>query len=61
VLGTGAAQRELLPALMAAYAHADHVVGLDVDRDQVGDGGLGWAVRGRYPWPQRRLARPPRR
>jgi hypothetical protein len=33
VLGTGAAQRELLPALMAAYVHADHVVGLDVDRD----------------------------
>eukprot|EP00887_Chlorella_sp_A99_P001442 scaffold8.g1442.t1 len=25
VLGTGAAQRELLPALMAAYHHADHV------------------------------------
>ena len=34
VLGTGAAQTDLLPALMAAYAHADHVVGLDVDRDQ---------------------------
>lgn len=35
VLGTGAAQTELLPALMAAYSHADHVVGLDVDKDQV--------------------------
>lgn len=35
VLGTGAAQTDLLPALMAAYAHADHVVGLDVDKDQV--------------------------
>ena len=34
VLGTGAAQTDLLPALMAAYAHADHVVGLDVDKDQ---------------------------
>jgi ubiquitin-protein ligase len=33
VLGTGAAQTELLPALIAAYAHADHVVGLDVDKD----------------------------
>lgn len=38
VLGTGAAQSELLPALMAAYAHADHVVGLDVDKDQVCEG-----------------------
>ena len=46
VLGTGAAQTDLLPALMAAYAHADHVVGLDVDRDQVGGrGGRGRAVR----------------
>lgn len=34
VLGTGAAQTHLLPALMAAYTHADHVVGLDVDKDQ---------------------------
>ena len=33
VLGTGAAQTELLPALMAAYVQADHVVGLDVDKD----------------------------
>lgn len=33
VLGTGAAQTELLPALMAAYTQADHVVGLDVDKD----------------------------
>lgn len=33
VLGTGAAQTELLPSLIAAYAHADHVVGLDVDHD----------------------------
>ncbi len=34
VLGTGAAQEQLVPALMAAYAAADHVVGLDVDKDQ---------------------------
>ena len=34
VLGTGAAQEQLVPALMGAYAAADHVVGLDVDRDQ---------------------------
>lgn len=34
VLGTGAAQTELLPALMAAYVHADHVVGLDVDKGE---------------------------
>ena len=34
VLGTGAAQEELVPALMHAYAGADHVVGLDVDRDR---------------------------
>lgn len=27
---------------MAAYAHADHVVGLDVDRDQVCLGGVHW-------------------
>jgi len=33
VLGTGVAQTDLLPALIAAYAHADHVVGLDVDKD----------------------------
>ncbi|KAH7618798.1 putative ubiquitin-conjugating enzyme E2 R521 [Nannochloris sp. 'desiccata'] len=33
VLGTGAAQTDLLPALIASYAHADHVVGLDVDKD----------------------------
>jgi hypothetical protein len=33
VLGAGAAQLDLLPALMAAYVHADHVVGLDVDKD----------------------------
>lgn len=43
VLGTGAAQTYLLPALMAAYAHADHVVGLDVDRDQVGWGRVGYS------------------
>ncbi len=45
VLGTGAAQTDLLPALMAAYSHADHVVGLDVDKDQVGPQGRclpGW-------------------
>ena len=34
VLGTGAAQEQLVPALMKAYAAADHVVGLDVDKDQ---------------------------
>ncbi|DBA74342.1 hypothetical protein WJX77_011104 [Trebouxia sp. C0004] len=34
VLGTGAAQEQLVPALMVAYAAADHVVGLDVDKDQ---------------------------
>ena len=34
VLGTGAAQEQLVPALMGAYAAADHVVGLDVDKDQ---------------------------
>ena len=34
VLCTGAAQEQLVPALMAAYAAADHVVGLDVDKDQ---------------------------
>lgn len=46
VLGTGAAQTALLPALMAAYSHADHVVGLDVDKDQVGGGGVGgWGAR----------------
>ena len=28
VLGTGATQTELLPAIMKAYAHADHVVRL---------------------------------
>jgi hypothetical protein len=33
VLGTPAAQTELVPALMRAYVAADHVVGLDVDRD----------------------------
>ena len=52
VLGTGAAQRELLPALLAAYAHADHVVGLDVDKDQVDlCGGGDWVLGcgGRVP------------
>lgn len=34
VLGTGAAQDELVPALMQVYAGADNVVGLDVDRDR---------------------------
>lgn len=34
VLGTGAAQESLVPALMRVYAGADHVVGLDVDRDR---------------------------
>ena len=34
VLGTGAAQDELVPALMHVYAGADNVVGLDVDRDR---------------------------
>ncbi|KAK9839472.1 hypothetical protein WJX81_004216 [Elliptochloris bilobata] len=33
VLGTGAAVERLGPALMRAHAAADHVVGLDVDRD----------------------------
>ncbi len=33
VLGTGAAVEQLGPALMRAHAAADHVVGLDVDRD----------------------------
>ncbi|GMH45929.1 hypothetical protein BSKO_13893 [Bryopsis sp. KO-2023] len=33
VLGTGAAQERLVPALMRLYSEADHVVGLDVDRD----------------------------
>jgi len=33
VLGTGAAQARLLPALMRVYSAADAVVGLDVDRD----------------------------
>ena len=32
VLGTGAAQKDLVPALMRCYAAADHVVGLDVDK-----------------------------
>ena len=44
VLGTGAAQTDLLPALMAAYAHADHVVGLDVDKDQARPA-CGWVER----------------
>ena len=34
VLGTGAAQDDLVPALMHVYAGADNVVGLDVDRDR---------------------------
>lgn len=34
VLGTGAAQEQLVPALMKAYAAADYVVGLDVDKDK---------------------------
>ena len=34
VLGTGAAQEQLIPALMKAYAAADYVVGLDVDKDK---------------------------
>ena len=34
MLGTGAAQDELVPALMHVYAGADSVVGLDVDRDR---------------------------
>eukprot|EP00803_Ostreobium_quekettii_P001409 evm.model.scf_992.6 EVM.evm.TU.scf_992.6 scf_992:30174-39528(+) len=33
VLGTGAAQERLVPALMRLYSAADHVVGLDVDKD----------------------------
>ncbi|MEW5299691.1 MAG: hypothetical protein WDW36_002681 [Sanguina aurantia] len=33
VLGTPAAQTQLLPALMRAYVGADYVVGLDVDTD----------------------------
>lgn len=33
VLGTPAAQTQLLPALMRAYVGADFVVGLDVDTD----------------------------
>ena len=32
-LGAGSTQAELLPALMATYTHADHVVGLDVDKN----------------------------
>ena len=36
VLGTGAAQKDLVPALMRCYAAADHVVGLDVDKVGVG-------------------------
>lgn len=34
VLGTGAAQEQLVPALMRVYAAADNVIGLDVDRDR---------------------------
>lgn len=34
MLGTGAAQEQLVPALMKAYAAADYVVGLDVDKDK---------------------------
>jgi hypothetical protein len=33
VLGTSAAQQQLVPALMRVYGSADFVVGLDVDRD----------------------------
>jgi hypothetical protein len=33
VLGTSAAQQQLVPALMRVYSQADFVVGLDVDRD----------------------------
>jgi hypothetical protein len=33
VLGTSAAQQQLVPALMRVYGQADFVVGLDVDRD----------------------------
>lgn len=33
VLGTPAAQQQLVPALMRVYGEADFVVGLDVDRD----------------------------
>ena len=36
VLGTGAAQQDLVPALMRCYAAADHVVGLDVDKVGLG-------------------------
>ena len=36
VLGTGAAQKDLVPALMRCYAAADHVVGLDVDKVGLG-------------------------
>ncbi|KAK9823993.1 hypothetical protein WJX72_006841 [[Myrmecia] bisecta] len=33
ILGSPAAQHDLVPALMHTYAAADHVVGLDVDKD----------------------------
>jgi hypothetical protein len=33
VLGTSAAQEQLVPALMRVYGQADFVVGLDVDKD----------------------------
>jgi hypothetical protein len=33
VLGTSAAQQQLVPALMRVYGQADFVVGLDVDKD----------------------------
>lgn len=33
MLGTSAAQQQLVPALMRVYGQADFVVGLDVDKD----------------------------
>lgn len=33
VYGTSATQTRLVPGLMKAFVAADHVVGLDVDRD----------------------------
>jgi hypothetical protein len=44
VLGTSAAQEQLVPALMRVYGQADFVVGLDVDKDDYDKFSVGGVV-----------------
>jgi hypothetical protein len=51
VLGTSAAQQQLVPALMRVYGQADFVVGLDVDKDDYDKFSVSGACEKSVCWP----------